>query len=163
MYLRASGDLERMELDLGLRLDQNGARSQPPLGPLMIAKSLFLSLFWSTMVVVGLVTLLAWVWWLIGGVDFWFGRRGSGVVVVGSGFNCVGLGLIVFFWVCCDWFLDLGLIWVGLFTRFMGLICWEFGVDYVRIWRRTWRIRRTSCKMKNKLKNIKKCFLIIKF
>ena len=28
-------------------------------------------------------------------MDFWFGRRGSGVVVVGSGFNCVGLGLIV--------------------------------------------------------------------
>ena len=43
-------------------------------------------------------------------------------------FDCVGqwwwdLGLIVFFWICCDWFLDLGLIRVGLFTRFMGLIC----------------------------------------
>ena len=62
-------------------------------------------------------------------------------MVVGSGFDfgfdCVGLGLIVFFWVCCDWFLDLGLIWVGLFTRFMDLICLEFGVDCVRIWRRT--------------------------
>ena len=43
-------------------------------------------------------------------MDFWFGRRGSGVVVVGSGFNCVGLGLIVLIWVCYDWFLDLGLV-----------------------------------------------------
>ena len=48
---RVGGGLDRIELDLGLRpslglcLGQNGARSQPPLGPLMIAKSLFLSLF----------------------------------------------------------------------------------------------------------------------
>ena len=62
---RAGGGLERMELDLGLRpglglrLGQNGARSWPPPNLLMIVKSLFLSLFWSTMVVVGLVTLLA--------------------------------------------------------------------------------------------------------
>ena len=59
-------------------------------------------------------------------MDLWFGLRGGGVVV-GSGFDfgfdCVGLGLIVFLWVCCDWFLDLGLIWVGLLSRFMGLIC----------------------------------------
>ena len=48
--------------------------------PLMIVKFLFLSLVWSTMVVAGLVTFLAWVWWLvqwvwwlIGGVDCWFG------------------------------------------------------------------------------------------
>ena len=42
-------------------------------------------------------------------MDLWCGQRGGGVVV-GSGFDCVGLGLIVFLWVCCDWFLDLGLI-----------------------------------------------------
>ena len=40
---RVGGGLDRIELDLGLRpslglcLGQNGARSQPPLGPLMIA------------------------------------------------------------------------------------------------------------------------------
>ena len=53
------------------------------------------------------------------------------------GFDCVGLGLIVLIWVCCDWFLDLGLIWVGLLIGFMGLICLEFGVDCIRIWGRT--------------------------
>ena len=45
--------------------------------------------------------------------------------MVGSGFDCVGLGLIVFDCVDLgffDWFLDLGLIWVGLLTGFMGLI-----------------------------------------
>ena len=62
-------------------------------------------------------------------------------LVVGSGFNCVGLGLIVLIWVCCDWFLDLGLVWVGLLIGFMGLIHWECGVDCVRIWGRTWGIR----------------------
>ena len=42
--------------------------------------------------------------------------------MVGSKFDCVGLGLIVLIWVCSDWFLDLGLIWVGLLTGFMGLM-----------------------------------------
>ena len=48
---RAGGGLERIELNLGLcpglglRLGQNGARSQPPPGSLMIAKSLFLFFF----------------------------------------------------------------------------------------------------------------------
>ena len=41
-------------------------------------------------------------------------------MVVGSGFDCVGLDLIL---VCCDWFLDLGLIWIGLLIGFMGMIC----------------------------------------
>ena len=57
------------------------------------------------------------------------------------GFDWVGLGLIVLSWVYCDWFLDLGLIWVGLLIGLTGFICWEFGVDCVRIWGRTWRIR----------------------
>ena len=42
--------------------------------------------------------------------------------MVGSGFDCVGLGLIVLIWVYSDWFLDLDLIWVGLLIGFMGLI-----------------------------------------
>ena len=60
------------------------------------------------------------------------GLCGGGVVAV-FGFGCVcvdcvghwwwDLGLIVLIWVCSDWFLDLGLIWIGLLTRFMGLIC----------------------------------------
>ena len=64
---RASGGLERIKLDLGLCpglglcLSQIGARSRLLPSLLMIAKSLFLFFFLSTMVVVGLVTLLAWV------------------------------------------------------------------------------------------------------
>ena len=82
---RAGGGLERMELDLGLNpcldlhLGQNGARSWPPPSSLMIAKSLFLFIFWSTMLVVGLVTLLAWVCWLIDGFGDWFGDWSVGL------------------------------------------------------------------------------------
>ena len=67
-------------------------------------KSLFLSLFWSTMVVVGLVTLWAWVCWLIGVFDclgswawfFWV-----------HGFDFFGFGFLIIF---------LGL-WVWLFSK----------------------------------------------
>ena len=60
---------------------------------------------------------------LINGVVVaWFCRS----LVVGFGFDCV----------------DLGLLWLVSWSRFnLGLICWEFGVDCVRIWGRTWRIR----------------------
>ena len=33
---KAGGGLERMELDLGLRLGQNGARSRPPSRPAVV-------------------------------------------------------------------------------------------------------------------------------
>ena len=67
-------------------------------------ESLFLSLFWSTMVVVGLVTLWAWVCWLIGVFDclgswawfFWV-----------HGFDFFGFGFLIIF---------LGL-WVWLFSK----------------------------------------------
>ena len=90
---RASSGLERIELDLGLcpdlglHLDQIGAWSWLLTSSLMIAKSLFLFFFFgSTMVVVGLVTSLVWVCWLISGFGDWlvgwiFGLVG-GVVVV---------------------------------------------------------------------------------
>ena len=131
---RAGGGLKRIKLDLGLCpglglcLSQIGARSRLLPSLLMIAKSLFLSLFWSTMVVVGLVTLLAWVCWLIGGFGDWFSGFGDwsvgwifglvgGVVVVwlcwsvvvGSGFDCVGLGLI-WVWLCFSGFVLIGFL-----------------------------------------------------
>ena len=126
-----------MELDLGLNpglslcLCQNGAWSWPPPNSLMIAKSLFLSIFWSTMLVVGLVTLLSWVCWLIDGfggfgdwsvgwivglvgrVDLWFGWWGGGgliVLVSGGG---------IWVWLCFSRFVVIGfLIWV-----WFGLVC----------------------------------------
>ena len=151
---RAGGGLERMELDLslypglGLHLSQNGAQSRPPPSPLMIAKSLFLSFFWSTMVLVGLVTLLAWVCWLISGFGDWFSGFGDwlvgwifglvgGVVVVWLcwsvvvgfgfyfGFDCVGLGLI-WVWLCFSGFVVIGfLIWVWFeLVCLLGLWVW---------------------------------------
>ena len=137
----------------------------------MIAKSPFLFLFWSTMVVVVLVTLLAWVcwliggfgtdwwvWWLIGGVDLWFGQWGGGglIVLVSGG------GIWVWFWVwlCFSRFVVIGfLIWVwsglvcllGLwvwFAKNLMLIVLEFGEEYEEFeepvvkWRTSWRTLR---------------------
>ena len=52
---------------------------------------------------------MGWIVGLVGGVVV---VRLCWSVVVGFGFDfgfdCVGLSLIVFFWVCCDWFLNLG-------------------------------------------------------
>ena len=158
---RSDGGLERMELNLGLRSICWWLRN--PSSSLSFLINNGGSRF-GYFVGMGLLTdrwvwwLVRWVWWLISGVDLWFGQWGGGgliVLVSGGGF---------WVWLCFFGFVVIGfLIWVGLFTRFMGLICLEFGVDCVRIWRRTWRIRKTSCTMKNKLKNIKKCFLIVKF
>ena len=92
---RASSGLERIELDLslcpdlGLHFDQIGARSWLLTSSLMIAKSLFLFFFWINdggsgfgyFVGVSLLT-DQWVWWLTGGVDLWFGRRGGGGLIV---------------------------------------------------------------------------------
>ena len=125
----ANNGLERMELDLSLCLGHNGARRSRPSSRSWPQWSLPIS-----------ATVLAWVCWLIGGFGEFFDGSGGhvleflwvlspsscyeemfligGVVVawlcrslvVGSGFDCVGLGLVVLIWVCCDWFLDLCLI-----------------------------------------------------
>ena len=123
-----------MELaDLSLRpgLGHNGAhRSRPPSWHGFVNWSVGLVTF-SVAVVVMFWNFCGFLSWsscyeemfLINGVVVaWFGRS----LVVGFGFDCV----------------DLGLLWLVSWSRFnLGLICWEFGVDCVRIWGRTWRIR----------------------
>ena len=133
-----------MELaDLGLRLGlgHNGAcRSRPPSWRGFVNWSVGLVTFLVAVVVMfwNFCGFLSWSscyekMFLIGGVVVaWLCRS----LVVGSRFDCVRLGLIVFDCV------DLGLLWLVSWSGFnLGLICWEFGVDCVRIWGRTWRIR----------------------
>ena len=88
---RVGSGLERIELDLGLCpslglcLGHNGAQSRPLPDPLMIAKSLFLSLFlindggsgFGYFVSMSFLT-NRWVWWLISGMHLWFSRQGGG-------------------------------------------------------------------------------------
>ena len=129
-----------MLANLGLRPDlgHNGARQSRPSSRSWPQ--------WSSSIS---ATVLAWVWWLFRWqwwscsgifVGFWAEVHVMKKCFWSAGWwwlDCVShwwwdLGLIVLIWVCCDWFLDLDLIWVGLLTGFMDLICWEFGVDCVR-------------------------------
>ena len=112
------GSLEQLQEEGRWWFRENGARSRPPPGPLMIVKSLFLSLFWSTMVVVvGLVTLLAWVCWLIGGFGDEFG--GFGDWLVGWIFGLVG-GVVVV-WLCWSVVVGSGFDF-GFDCVFLGLL-----------------------------------------
>ena len=80
--------------------------------------------FWSGAMSIGGVVVVVWLCW--------------SSVVVGSGFDCVGLGLIVLIWVCCDWFLDLG--W---------FVNWVYGFDLLRI--RCWLCLNLGKNMKNSM------------
>ena len=115
---RADGGLERMELDLGLRLGQNGAWSQIDHYLCFMGFLFFFSFFcfW----VVGLI--MIWLWW---GYGLWL------MVVVDCGRGGGGAELWVLIVVVVEWVATL----LGFHFFFASWLCVLFDFDLLVVWK----------------------------